>query len=348
MPIGGSTTQRERQRVHQARCAGARRAVRQQVAEDGHGRLANPLARCCQTPESPALRRALPPLLTPAPPAPAGVTSVPSSSPAQAIHTAESESAEEEPSAACRAKLEMADVLRAFAPEYRRQVGDRLTIQQDRVLRELQVCRTEVLGSHHWSCERCGTSVEMFHSCKNRHCSKCGAYERYLWAHQVRADLLPIEYQHVVVTLPQPLTLLAFDHPRVLYPLVLRTAADAILRLARRELEVELGVLILLHTWGQLMNQHVHGHGLVSGGGLWLHGERFIQFPSGTFLSLADLAREFRDLFLQRLDALHRRDKLVLAGDWRQLDWGSGWQEFLEPLRAIDWVVFSRGVWDRQ
>lgn len=244
--------------------------------------------------------------------------------------------------------LEIAEVIRRFGPEYRRQAGEQLTVQQDRVLRELLVCRTEVLGAHYWSCARCGQEVAMFHSCKNRHCPKCGAYERFLWAHQVQADLLPVEYHHVVVTLPRPLTLLACDHPRVLYPLVLRAGAEAILRLARRELGVELGVLILLHSWGQLMNQHVHGHSFVSGGGLSLDGERFIQLPSGGFLSLDDLAREFRDLFLQRLESLYRRGELVLQGDWRRLDWGHGWQEFLEPLRTIDWVVFSRGVWDRR
>ncbi len=188
----------------------------------------------------------------------------------------------------------------------------------------------------------------MFHSCKNRHCPKCGAYERRLWAEQVQADLLPIEYHHVVVTLPHPLTLLAFAHPHVLYPLVLRTGAEAMLRLARRELGVELGVLILLHTWGQLMNRHVHAHSLVSGGGLSLDGARFIQFPSGEFLSLEKIAQEFRDLFLKRLESLYRRGQLVLQGDWRQMDWGNGWREFLEPLREIDWVVFSRGVWDRR
>ena len=60
------------------------------------------------------------------------------------------------------------------------------------------------------------------------------------------------------------------------------------------------------------------------------------------------VAREFRDLLLKRLDSLYRRGHLVLQGDWRQLDWGNGWQAFLAPLRTIDWVVFSRGVWDRR
>ena len=109
-----------------------------------------------------------------------------------------------------RPTLELAEVIRRFGPEYRRQAGEQLTVQQDRVLRELLVCRTEVLGAHDWMCERCGQEVALFHSCKNRHCPKCGAYERRLWAQQVQADLLPLEYHHAVLTLPQPLTLLAW------------------------------------------------------------------------------------------------------------------------------------------
>ena len=347
MPIGNSTPHRARQRMHQARRTGARRVVRQQVAEDGPGRVAPPSERCGQTLERQVPRGeptghgvACAPRIV----AGAALTSRVSAEPALDGADLECDACDE----ARRPALEIAEVIRRFGAEYRRQVGGQLTVQQDRVLRELLVCRTEVLGAHYWSCEVCGQQVELCHSCHNRHCPKCGAAARRRWADRVQADLLPIEYHHMVVTLPRPLTLLAFDHPRVLYPLVLRAGAEAILQLARRELGVELGVLILLHTWGQLMNRHVHGHCLVSGGGLSLDGARCLLFPSGACLSLEQLAREFRDLFLDRLDALHRRGKLVLQGDWRQLDWGHGWQEFLEPLREIDWVVFSRGVWDRR
>ncbi|MHB9081969.1 MAG: IS91 family transposase [Pirellulaceae bacterium] len=344
-----STTHRERQRVHQARCAGARRAVHQQVAEDGEGPPANPPERGCQTPESQVLRRELPPLRTPAPPATARLTRVSSSSPLAAIHAAQSaRDQEEELSAAWRPKLDLAEVFRTFGPEYRRQCGDRLSVQQDRVLRELMVCRTQVLGSHQWACERCGQQVELFNSSKNRHCPKCGRHDREKWAAQVQADLLPIPYVHVVLTLPEQLTELAFAHPTVLYPLLLRAGAEAILQLAREELEAELAVLILLHTWGQLMNRHVHGHCLVSGGGLWLHGERFIQLKSGAFLSLDKLACVLRERYLKKLDSLYRRGELVLEGDWRQLERGQAWQQWLEPLRHMDWVVFIRSVWDRR
>ena len=134
----------------------------------------------------------------------------------------------------------------------------------------------------------------------------------------------------------------------MLYPLVLRNGAEAILRLARTELEVELAVLILLHSWGQLMNQHVHGHCLVSGGGLWLHG------------AAVHSTEEWRVLVTRRPGAGVSRPvppatrcapsprPAGAAGRLAAVGLRPGLEEFLQPLRTIDWVVFSRGVWDRR
>lgn len=193
MPIGNSTTHRARQRVHQAQCTGARRAVRQQVAEDGPGRVAHPWERCGQTPERQVPRGeptgrgvACAPRIV----AGAALTSRASAEPALDGADLECDACDE----ARRPALEIAEVIRRFGAEYRRQVGGQLTVQQDRVLRELLVCRTEVLGAHYWSCEVCGQQVELCHSCHNRHCPKCGAAARRRWADRVQADLLPIEY----------------------------------------------------------------------------------------------------------------------------------------------------------
>lgn len=193
MPIGNSTTHRARQRVHQAQRTGARRAVRQQVAEDGPGRVAHPWERCGQTPERQVPRGeptgrgvACAPRIV----AGAALTSRASAEPALDGADLECDACDE----ARRPALEIAEVIRRFGAEYRRQVGGQLTVQQDRVLRELLVCRTEVLGAHYWSCEVCGQQVELCHSCHNRHCPKCGAAARRRWADRVQADLLPIEY----------------------------------------------------------------------------------------------------------------------------------------------------------
>ena len=129
--------------------------------------------------------------------------------------------------------LEVADIFRRFAQEYRRQFGRKLTVQQDRALRELMVCRTDMMGWHLWECDTCGARAELFNSCKNRHCPKCQRQNRKDWAAKLQADLLPIEYHHVIFTVPRPVTLFAMVNPRVLYPLILRAGAEAVLELGR-------------------------------------------------------------------------------------------------------------------
>jgi len=194
------------------------------------------------------------------------------------------ESVEDDAAAPWRPRLTVADIFRVFGPAYRRKVGSALTGQQDRVLRELMVCRTEVLGGHQWTCPECGIVVELFNSCGNRHCPACGSRERRKWAARVRGDVLPIEYLHLILTLPHELTELVLDHGRVLFPLMLRTSAEAILQLVGAKYGAHPAVLSMLHLCGQLVNPHVHSHTLMSAGGLSLDGERWITAPRGVEL----------------------------------------------------------------
>ena len=256
------------------------------------------------------------------------------------------ESVEDDAAAPWCPRLTVADVFRVFGPAYRRKVGSTLTDQQDRVLRELMVCRTAVLGGHEWTCPQCGIMVDLFNSCGNRHCPACGSRERRKWAARVRGDVLPIEYHHLILTLPHELTELVLDHRRVLFPLMLRASAEAILQLVCEKYEAHPALLSMLHLCGQLMNPHVHSHTLVSAGGLSLDGERWITAPPGEFLPLDELARTFRDLFLKRLDSQHRRGKLVLKGTWWDLRCGLAWAHWLASFRTLKWIVHSRSSWE--
>jgi len=170
--------------------------------------------------------------------------------------------------------------------------------------------------------------------------------ERRKWAARVRGDVLPVEYHHLILTLPHELTELVLDHGRVLFPLMLRAGAEAILQLVGAKYGAHPAVLSVLHLCGQLMNAHVHSHTLVSAGGLSLDGERWITAPPGEFLPLDELARTFRDLFLKRLDSVHRRGKLVLKGTWWDLHCGLAWAHWLASFRTLKWIVHSRSSWE--
>ena len=161
-----------------------------------------------------------------------------------------------------------ADVLRTFDPDYRRIYGAELTEQQDKVLREMLACYTPLLGTHEWTCGDCGTVVELPNGCHNRHCCTCGAAKRRRWAEDTCSQILPIEYAHVILTVPAPITRLAMINQKVLYSIVLRKGAYTVLAGGRKLFGVELALLVLLHTWGQILNNHLHTHSLLPLGGL--------------------------------------------------------------------------------
>lgn len=249
-----------------------------------------------------------------------------------------------------RVRLQVADIFRRFGPEYRRQYGETLTVQQDRALREIMVCRTSVMGSHVWRCEACGVEAELFNSCNNRHCPRCQTQYRKDWAARLQGDLLPVEYYHVIFTVPRPVTRFSMANPRVLYPLMLRAGAEAILALGKtwEGLRAWMGLLALLHTWGQLMNEHVHSHTMVAAGGLSLDGARWVSLPEGTFLPLDELRRLFRQAFLRGLEKARRDGALTFPEEWQAIESEREFEEWLAPLAAINWVVRLRSVWDRR
>ena len=123
--------------------------------------------------------------------------------------------------------------------------------------------------------------AELFNSCKNRHCPKCQTAYRKEWAARLQAQLLPIEYYHVIFTVPRPVTLFAMVNPKVLYPLILRAGAEAVLKLGRtwEGLRAWMALIALLHTWGQIINNHLHSHTMIPAGGLSFDGKRWVGLP---------------------------------------------------------------------
>src|SRR6516164_9350775 len=112
---------------------------------------------------------------------------------------------------------EVADVIRSCWPTFIDQFGDSLSPEQRRVLDDLIRCRTAELGGHVEECDQCGHQRIAYNSCRNRHCPKCQAAARAQWLEERADELLPVEYFHVVFTLPDSLGPLALQNPRVVY-----------------------------------------------------------------------------------------------------------------------------------
>ena len=208
----------------------------------------------------------------------------------------------------------------------------------------IEQCRSAALGGHVLRCEGCGTDQIAYNSCRNRHCPKCqsGAAKRWLDARQ--SDLLPVEYYHVVFTLPAPIADIAYQNKAVVYGLLFDLAAETLVRIAAdpKHLGASVGATLVLHTWGSALTHHPHVHGIVPGGGLAPDGQRWIACRPGFFLPVRVLSRLFRRRFLEELLRVHQADKLRFFGELAALADAKAFEAWLAPLRQCEWVVYAK------
>jgi hypothetical protein len=183
-----------------------------------------------------------------------------------------------------------------------------------------------------------------YNSCRNRHCPKCqnSAAKRWLQARQ--ADLLPVEYYHVVFTLPAPISDLAYQNKAALYGLLFDVAASVLQTIAAdpKHLGARIGATLVLHTWGSALTHHPHVHAVVPGGGLAPDGKTWVSCRPGFFLPVRVLSRLMRRRFLKELQRLHDSGKLNFFGVHAGLADPQAFKAWLVPLRKIEWVVYAK------
>jgi hypothetical protein len=198
-------------------------------------------------------------------------------------------------------RWELADIVRAHADDL-----DGLSLGQRRVLNAIAQCRTATLGGHRRQCEACGHEELSYNSCRNRHCPKCQGLDEARWVEAQQRDLLPVQYFHVVFTVPTELHALFLTAPSVAYSLLFVAAAKTLEDVARRRLGATIGFTAVLHTWTQLLLYHPHIHCIVPGGGLALAAPRWVPARRDFFLPVRVLSQVFRgkllSLFEQALD----------------------------------------------
>ena len=237
---------------------------------------------------------------------------------------------------------EVADVFRSSGARYEEVYGG--SAQQRRILRDLARCRTRALGGHKKKCDRCGHEEIAYNSCRNRHCPKCRASARAQWLEDQERDLLPVPYFHVVFTLPEAVGPIALQNKRLVYGLLFRAVTETLLPIARdpRHLGAEIGVLAVLHTWGQNLHHHPHVHCVVPGGGLSPDGRRWVPCRENFFLPVRVLSRRFRSRFLALLAEAHDAGKLSFHGGIQPLAETRNWSSWLRSLCNRDWVVYAK------
>jgi hypothetical protein len=243
---------------------------------------------------------------------------------------------------ATRPALEVADIFRRHGPAWRE--TERLSLGQLKVMSAIEQCRSAALGGHALRCDACGHSDIAYNSCRNRHCPKCQAKAAKRWLEARQADLLPVEYYHVVFTLPAPIAAIAWYNKAVMYGLLFDTAAETMRTIAAdpKHLGAQIGMTMVLHTWGSALTHHPHVHGIVPGGGLSPDGERWVACKHGFFLPVRVLSRLFRRRFLEALQQAHAAGRLRFFGEYTELAKARAFIDWLAPLRKCEWVVYAK------
>ena len=233
-------------------------------------------------------------------------------------------------------ELELADVVRRYGQSYRR--DHPMPLSHQRVLRDIEWCRTARLGGHRESCEKCDYVSYAYNSCRNRHCPKCQSLAKAKWLEKRNAELLPVPYFHNVFTLPHELNSLILGNSRLMLNLLFRSAAQTLLQFGRNHLNGKLGFTMVLHTWDQTLGAHFHLHCVIAGGALADDGEQWIWSGSKFLFAVHALSKVFRGKFLDGLKAAQREKQLRLGDGVTDSDL----QTMIDGVYAKPWVVYSK------
>jgi hypothetical protein len=240
--------------------------------------------------------------------------------------------------------LEVADIFRRHGVAYREVHAGHLSRSQRRVMGAIETCRSAVLGGHVEQCNGCGQLRIAYNSCRNRHCPKCQGLARAQWLADRQSELLPVPYFHVVFTVPVPIAQIALHNNTVVYGILFTAAAETLRIIAAdpKHLGAEIGLVAVLHTWGQNLHHHPHVHCVVPGGGPSADSTRWIGCRPGFFLPVKVLSRLYRRLFLTRLQAAFDAGQLRFFGNLASLATPAMFAARLRPLRTIRWVVYAK------
>ncbi len=241
--------------------------------------------------------------------------------------------------------MEVADILRAQGSRFLDKYQSSFGYQKLKAFRAIQNCRTAALGGHLDACLECGYQKAIsYNSCRNRNCPKCQAQARQRWLAAREREVLPTSYFHVVFSVPHELNVFALENPRAFYDLLFTASAESVLEMAAdpKRLGAEIGMIAILHSWGQNLLLHPHIHCVIPTGGISPNHSRWINSPQRFFLPVWALRRLFRGKFIDGLKRLYRRKKLGCAGPAAVFSERKQFSKLVGRLRRQDWVVYVK------
>jgi hypothetical protein len=223
-----------------------------------------------------------------------------------------------------------------------------LPFHKQKTLESICSCRTPEMGGFIEQCSDCGETVPHFHSCGNRHCPVCQGAQQAKWIEKQLNNTLPVQYFHVVFTLPSELNPLVFSNQKILYGILFKAASETILEMCanKKNLGAQPGFTSVLHTWGQNLQFHPHLHCIVMGGGLSSDKLHFVQSSKKFFLPVKAVSKKFKGKFLHYLKQEFQSESLHLPKSEADLAILQPRLNFLDKLHSSDWVVYAKKPFD--
>src|SRR5438132_5916703 len=230
--------------------------------------------------------------------------------------------------AAGEAHPELADIFRLYGESYR--CTHPLPASHRKVMRAIEVCRSQELGGHLKKCDTCGFEHPTYNSCRNRHCPKCQALAKARWLEKQTSELLPVGYFHLVFTLPHELNGLILTHQKMVLALLFKAVSKTLLEFGQTRLKGTLGIIAVLHTWDQILKDHFHLHCLVPAGALSFDHSHWIAARENFLFPVKALSRVFRGKFLALLQQSCDKGKIPAANN------------AIKASRQKSWVVYAK------
>ena len=241
-------------------------------------------------------------------------------------------------------KITLGEIFRKYGPLYREAFQGRIPLHHLKVMNAIEICRTSALGSYVYKCDECGELHFAYESCGNRHCPQCQSLKAEQWVFEKKKDLLPVQYFHVVFTIPAQLNPIMIRNQKVTYDILFNSVSQTLQELSRDEkyLGANIGFFSILHTWGQNLMDHPHIHCVVTGGGLSDDKSKWISSRKNFFIPVKVLSKRFRSIFLTKLKTAKKSGDLKFPGTICELSLRHNFQKLIDKLFKCEWVVFSK------
>jgi hypothetical protein len=235
---------------------------------------------------------------------------------------------------------EVADIFRLSGETYRR--AHPVPPAQQRVMRDIEACRTAQLGGHAEHCPTCGFERYAYNSCRNRHCPKCQTFTKAQWVEDRKAELLPVPYFPLVLTVPHALNALILAHKRPLLTPLFNAASQTLVQFGQRNLGGQIGCTMVLHTWDQTLRAHFHVHCIIAAGALAANGARWIDADPRFLFPVRALSPVFRGKFCAALAHACSTGAGPLAEGPTALNTSEDFEQLRSQLYTKEGVVYAK------